>query len=73
MSGKRSRCERAAAYLRQPYVQKLNAAVAKGAIPMIPGSVGHLRVAHDDWCPLLKNSGLCCCSPELSLSWAAST
>jgi hypothetical protein len=37
---------------------------ARGGIPT-DGSVGDLRILHDDWCELLQNGGDCTCDPQV--------
>jgi hypothetical protein len=52
-------------YLAQPYVRAIAQAVADGRLPVVPGMVSELLIAHDDGCPALTG-GLCCCDPELA-------
>jgi len=33
--------------------------------PLPAGRVSHCEVRHDDWCALLKGSGLCNCNPDI--------
>jgi hypothetical protein len=51
-------------YARQPYVGKVNAALAAGKVG--PG-VTEVFVQHDDDCPLLAGSGLCDCDPAVRM------
>ena len=48
---------------RHNYVKKINRMIANGQIPFKVG-LGHLYIAHDDWCAVYKD-GLCNCDPDI--------
>jgi len=51
-----------AAYGRQPYAGDMLAATKDAKL----GTVTHVYIAHDSWCPLLRGVGPCCCKPEIT-------
>ena len=49
-------------YPDQPYLAELLRLVAEGQLETRPG-LQHVIIEHDDWCPLLLNTGPCICRP----------
>ena len=46
------------------YLDKVMAA----AVEVQPGTVGILKIAHDDWCPMLQDRRAeCTCNPDVTL------
>lgn len=65
---KRAERRRAVRYLRQPYIERLNRAIADGALLTLPGVVIEVAVAHDDWCSKLRG-GACACDPDITAEY----
>ena len=47
------------------YKRRLARALERGVLPSEPGVV-LVEVAHDSWCPNLKDDSECTCDPEIS-------
>jgi hypothetical protein len=50
------------------YTGKLLDAIRRGDIPLVAGTVQHIRVSHDNDCPTLRSTpGLCRCDADFRL------
>jgi len=48
------------------YMRRLAELLEAGQLPAVPGSINHIAVRHDSWCPKLAG-GLCSCDCELEV------
>lgn len=50
-------------YTDQPYLAEVFRYIAEH--PPKPGSINHIFIEHDDWCPALLGTGYCICRPAV--------
>lgn len=50
-------------YTDQPYLAELFRYIAEH--PPKPGTINHVMIEHDDWCPALLGTGYCICRPAV--------
>lgn len=55
--------------LKHNHQRKLVELVNQGKLPITPGAMHAIEVAHDDWCALINNRGPCNCDPDIRVRW----
>lgn len=50
-------------YENQPYVPDMLRHALEH--PPKPGTINHIMIEHDDWCPILYGTGYCICRPNV--------